>query len=283
VTWWCSAQGAPWDWSWQAYPGVWVLLLLLLVGYVVARRRVKRSGLTAEDLRPRTASYLLGMLTLWIAADWPVGPLGAGYLVSVHTVQYLLFTMVIPPLLLFGLHPTTLRAMLRHRAVSRVAWIVTRPLIAFVIFNTVLVATHMPSFVDAVKVTQIGSFAVDMAWLAAGLLFWWQVLGPLPELRPLGYPGRILFLLANVFIPTVPASFLTFADYPLYVVYELAPRVSGLSAVQDQQIAGLTMKIGGGLLIFGTASVLFFRWDLRAERQDEAAPAVRPVEEQVGV
>jgi putative membrane protein len=221
-----------------------------------------------EELRSRTVSYLLGVLTLWIAADWPVGPLGAGYLMSVHTLQYLLFTMVVPPLLLHGLHPRALRSLLRPRWAFGIARFLTRPLIAFVVFNTVLLATHMPSFVDAVKVTQIGSFGVDMAWLAAGLLFWWQVLGPLPELQPLGYPGRILFLLVNVFIPTVPASFLTFADYPLYAVYELAPRVWGLSATQDQQIAGLTMKVGGGLLIFGTASVLFFRWYLREERQE---------------
>lgn len=276
MTWWCSAQDAPWDWSWQAYPGVWLLVLLLVVGHAIAVRHATRSGVPSDELRPRTVSYLLGVLTLWIAADWPIGPLGAGYLVSVHTVQYLLFTMVVPPLLLHGIHPATLRALLRRRWAFRAARLLARPLVAFVIFNTVLVATHMPSFVDAVKVTQLGSFGVDMAWLGAGLLFWWQVLGPLPELEPLGYPGRILFLLANVFIPTVPASFLTFADYPLYAVYELAPRVSALSAVQDQQIAGLTMKIGGGLLIFGTASVLFFRWYLQEERRERmpGGPAV---------
>ncbi len=69
-----------------------------------------------------------------------------------------------------------------------------------------------------------------------------------------------MFLLLNVFIPTVPAAFLTFADYPIYALYELAPRASGLSANDDQQLAGLIMKIAGGFIIFGTASVLFFRW-----------------------
>jgi hypothetical protein len=43
------------------------------------------------------------------------------------------------------------------------------------------------------------------------------------------------------------------------------------------------MKIGGGLLIFGTASVLFFRWYLREEQEEEAARQIRPVGEQVGV
>lgn len=269
MTWWCSAQGAPWDWSWQAYPGVWLVVALSLAGYWAGRRAARRRGVPPDALRARGVSYLLGVLVLWAAADWPLGPLGAGYLVSVHTVQYLLFTMVVPPLLLYGLHPDMLRRLLRPRWVHRAARFLTRPLTAFLAFNVVLVASHLPPLVDAVKVTQVGSFAVDMGWLGAGFLFWWQVLGPLPEFEPMGYPGRIVFLLANVFIPTVPASFLTFADYPIYAVYELAPRVSGLSATHDQQIAGLTMKIAGGLLIFGTASVLFFRWYLREGREEQ--------------
>jgi putative membrane protein len=63
-----------------------------------------------------------------------------------------------------------------------------------------------------------------------------------------------------LFLPTVPASFLTFADYPIYALYELAPPVGALSARDDQQLAGILMKIVGGFIIFGTASVLFFRW-----------------------
>ncbi len=282
MTWWCSAQGAPWDWSWQAYPGVWLVVVLLLAAYWVGRRSVLQRGVPPGEVRARSVSYILGVIVFWAAADWPLGPLGTGYLVSVHTVQYLLLTMVVPPLLLHGLHPDMLRGLLRRSWAFRMARFLTRPLIAFLVFNVVLVATHLPSFVDVVKVTQVGSFAVDMAWLGAGFLFWWQVLGPLPELEPMGYPGRIVFLLANVFIPTVPASFLTFADYPLYAVYELAPRVSGLSATQDQQIAGLTMKIAGGLLIFGTASVLFFRWYLREERQERMAMGGGRVNESSG-
>jgi putative membrane protein len=141
--------------------------------------------------------------------------------------------------------------------------------VAFLVFNVVLVATHLPAVVDVLKSTQLGSFSIDMAWLASGLLFWWQVLGPLPELRPMSYPGRIVFLLLSVFVPTVPASFLTFADYPIYAVYELAPRIGGISAAEDQQLAGLAMKIVGGFIIFGTASVLFFKW-YRAEERAES-------------
>jgi len=175
----------------------------------------------------------------------------------------------VPPLLLHGLPRAALRAWLLTPRVTPITRFLTKPVITFVLFNLVLVATHFPAVVDAVKVSQLGSFAMDMAWLGAGLLFWWQVLGPLPELKPMRLPGRIVFLLANVFIPTVPASFLTFSDYPIYVVYEQAVRVGTLTATEDQQLAGLMMKIVGGLIIFGTATVFFFRWYRQEERRSE--------------
>jgi putative membrane protein len=204
--------------------------------------------------------YLTGVLVLWIAADWPIGPLGAGYLLSVHTLQYVLFAFVAPPLLISGTPRWLLRRMIRPRWAFRIARFVSKPLIAFLIFNVVLLATHLPSVVDGLTSSQLGSFAVDMSWLLAGLVFWMPILGPLPELQPLSYPGRLVYLVANVFIPTVPAAFLTYARYPIYALYELAPPMSRLTVVEDQQIPGMIMKIVGGFIVLGTASVLFFKW-----------------------
>ena len=265
MTWWCSAQGTPWTWTWQPYPGVWLLTAILLLGYAIAVKMLRPPERPPARVSERL-SFLAGVVLLWSATDWPIGPLGAGYLVSVHTAQYIVITMAAAPLLLHGLPRWLLRAPLRSPAAGRSMRILSRPLVAFLVFNVVLVATHLPAVVDGLKATQLGSFAIDMAWLVAGLVFWWQVLGPVPELQPLSYPGRIVFLLLNVFVPTVPAAFLTFADYPIYAVYELAPRIGGISATQDQQLAGLTMKIVGGFIIFGTASVLFFKWYRAEER-----------------
>ncbi|NIM49213.1 MAG: hypothetical protein GTN62_04635 [Gemmatimonadales bacterium] len=268
MTWWCFAQGTAWEWTWRPYPGVWLLAALLIGGYVAALRRLRPPGEPIPARRGQIVSFVLGVLALWLAADWPVGPLGAGYLVSVHTGQYLLFALVAPPLLIHGTPAWLLRLLIKPRPAYHTARFLSRPLIAFAIFNVVLLATHLPTLVDRLTVSQLGSFLMDMTWLASGLVFWWQVLGPLPELHPLSYPARILFLILNVFIPTVPAAFLTFADYPLYALYELAPRAVNLSARQDQQLAGLIMKVVGGLIIFGTASVLFFKWHGMEEREE---------------
>jgi putative membrane protein len=276
MTWWCVAQGTPWSWTWQPYPGVWLFVALLIGCYVLAVRAGSRPNKEPIE-RSRLISYALGVLALWIAADWPVGALGAGYLVSVHMVQWILFTLIAPPLLIHGTPRWLLRAVLLSRGVEPLARLFSRPLIAFAVFNVVLLATHLPAVVDTLKTYQIGSFAMDMLWLGSGLVFWWQVLAPLDELNPLPYGGRIVFLIANVFIPTVPAAFLTFADYPIYELYELAPPVAGISAIRDQQVAGLLMKVVGGLIIFGTASVLFFRWYGAEEAREAEPPLMRRV------
>jgi putative membrane protein len=68
----------------------------------------------------------------------------------------------------------------------------------------------------------------------------------------------------------VPASFLTFASSPLYEGYVGKPRVwTGFDVVTDQRVAGLVMKLGGGLLLWGVIAVLFFRWNAQEERAED--------------
>ncbi len=276
MTWWCSAQGQAWTWTWQPYIGVWLLIAVFVTAYALAFRRLRPPNTPEAQRSPKfIVRTALGLLVFWIAADWPVGALGAGYLLSVHTLQYVLFVFVVPPLIISGAPQWMLRRAIRGRTRLAIARIVTHPLIAFVIFNLVMLGTHFPAVVDGLTTSQLGSFAVNMTWLVSGFVFWWPVLGPLPELRPLPYPGRLLYLLANIFIPTIPASFMTFADYPLYALYELAPRVSGLSATEDQQLAGIIMKLLGGFIIFGTGTVLFFRW-WSADAADDDLDGSRP-------
>jgi len=263
MTWWCAARGLPWIWQWQAFPGVWLLVGAIGLAYVWALRRLP-PGRFAGDDRPTTrreiALFCLGLLALWVAADWPVGLLAAGYLLSARTVQYLLFVLVAPPLMLLGMPRWLLRRMTRPRAAFRLARLASRPLLPLVIYNVVLVAMHLPPVVEGVAGSQLGSFGLDAAAILSGFVFWWPALARLPELGPMGYPGRIGYLLLSVFVPTVPAAFFTYSRYPIYGLYELAPRVGHIGAVLDQQLAGLIMKTVGGVILFTTMSVMFFRW-----------------------
>lgn len=267
MSWWCSARDVPWEWTWQPYPGVWLFVFVFTGAYFAglwsARRRLPSDE---TPIRPwQTASFLVGVLCLWAAADWPIGPLGAGYLVSVHAAQYLVFTLIAPPLLLLGTPAWLARQVIDLGRLQRVLKFLTHPLLALATFNGVLVLTHLPVVVDNFRGTQMGGFGIDMLWLGSGLLMWWVVLGPLPEFNRLHPFWAMGFLFLQSLVPTVPASFLTFADYPLYGLYELAPRVGDISATEDQQLAGLLMKIGGAIILWTAIAVIFFRWYVEDE------------------
>ena len=80
-------------------------------------------------------------------------------------------------------------------------------------------------------------------------------------------PAQILYLFLQTIVPTVPTSLLTFNDRPLYAIFAELPRLWGISALTDQQSAGLIMKIAGGLFLWGVISVIFFRWYEAEERR----------------
>jgi cytochrome c oxidase assembly factor CtaG len=62
---------------------------------------------------------------------------------------------------------------------------------------------------------------------------------------------------------SIVAVYITYADRVLYPLYAIAPRVLGISPLEDQRLGGLIMWIPGGLYFMGVMSVVFFRWSQR--------------------
>lgn len=263
MQWWCSAQGIPWTWAWRPYPGVW-----LFIGIVVALYWGFTRG--SAPSAGRRASFAAGVGVLWIALDWPIGALGSGYLASVHMVQFLLIALVGPPLLIIGLPP---KALARTRAIraGRLVRLITTPLTALLLFHTIIVATHWPGLVDLLMASQVGSLALDLTWLGGGLVFWWPVASPIPHRPRFPFGVRIGYLIISTVLMTLPYVFLTFAELPFYATYELAPPVGVLSAGEDQRLAGVIMRIGGGAILWTAAGVLFWLW-YRVENEAERDP-----------
>jgi putative membrane protein len=183
-----------------------------------------------------------------------------------HMVQHLLFTLVAPPLLIAGLPDWLLRDILRPRTVSRVVRFLTRPLVALIVFNGVLLFSHWPAVVDASVRSEPLHFGLHVLIVASAFVMWWPVMSPLPEMPALPAPGQMLYLFLQSLAPTVPASFLTFGSTPLYPVYASFPRIWGIDALTDQLIAGLTMKLAGGLILWGFIAAIFFRWFAQEQR-----------------
>lgn len=259
-------------WGWHFHPDVWLLLAFVAGGYGWALRslgpRYVEPGERSASPGQRM-SFILGLLALWGAADWPVHDLAEGYLYSAHMVQHLLLTLVAPPLLLMGTPHWLARRLLRPRPAMWLARRLTRPLPALLTFNAVLIASHWPLVVDLTLSYHPVHFVAHAVLIASAFVMWWPVLSPLPELPRISYPAQMLYLFLQTILPTVPASFLTFSSYPIYKFYETAPRLMGLSVIDDQRIAGLTMKLGAGFLLWGVITVLFFRFSSKEEKPEK--------------
>jgi putative membrane protein len=186
--------------------------------------------------------------------------------------QHLVYTMVAPPLLIWGMPSWLLRMPLRNKSVLAVARVITYPLVAFAVFNAIQLVTHFPSTVNLALDVHAFHFVVHVLLVGSALLMWWPVLSPLEELPRLSYPLQMAYLFVQSLIPTVLAAFLTFSTGVFYDAYADAPRMWGLSPVEDQQFAGFVMKVLGSIILWSFIAYAFFRW---FEQENRAANGPR--------
>lgn len=265
MQWWCVAQSTPWEWAWRPYPGVWVFLAVLAgARWWLLRRTISPSS----SSRPRQVAFWVGLFSLWLALDWPLGALGAGYLASAHMLQFLLVALVAPPLLLLSLPEAVYRKTEPPSVIRGVLAPLVHPLVALLTFAVTVGWTHWPAVVDGWMASQLGSFALDMVWLGAGLVFWWPVAAPRPRRDWFVLPSKVAYLVIATIANTGVFMYLTYAQLPLYEIYELAPPVSWLTTREDQVLAGLFMKLGGGLILWTAITILFGRWYLVSEGEE---------------
>jgi putative membrane protein len=263
------------------HPDVVLLLGGLWAAFLVAmRRHVPASPRERGERRRRIALFSAGMVALWLVSSWPVHDLAEGSLYSVHMTQHLVYTLVAAPLVVAGIPAWLWRDVLRPRPVGAVFGFLTRPVVALIAFNGLLLFTHWPEVVLASVDSELVHFGLHVLIFGSAVVMWWPVLSPLPERPALSPPAQMLYLFLQSLAPTIPASFLTFGHTLLYPVYGTFPRVWGLSALEDQLIAGLVMKIAGGLILWGVIAAIFFRWHAR-ERDGWDALALQRVERDV--
>jgi putative copper resistance protein D len=199
-------------------------------------------------------------------------------LFSVHMVQHILLTLVAPPLLALGA-PITLvlrvvRPEVRHLVVlpilhSRLLRLLTFPVVAWLLFASVMWGTHFsPIFNESLEHPLVHHLE-HLAYLAAGLLFWWPAVGVDPSPWRIPHPVRVMYL----FLQMPQNTFLALAIYsaaaPLYPHYAAIQLPWAPNPLADQQLAGGLMWIVGDI-IFIVAIVLTVVGWMRTEEREAA-------------
>jgi putative membrane protein len=259
--------------GWQPHPEVWLLVAGVIgLGWYAAR--VIQPHAVAGGGAPITAHqkqwFWLGVLLLWIASDWPLHDLAEERLYSLHMVQHMLMTVVIPPVFLLATPEWLARFILGEGWVNRWFHRLARPLPAVVGYNVLAGLSHWAGIVNLSVQNGPFHYLMHTLFVATALLAWTPVCGPFPELQ-ISPPGKMILIFSLSIIPTVPAAFLTASDGPLYTSYEHGPRLWGLSVVGDQQLAGAVMKVIEGAYLWAIILVMMLRW-LGAGRTKGADP-----------
>jgi putative membrane protein len=251
----------PFEWSWSLHPSVLIGTGLLGALYVWGIGPLRRR----RDLGPpvpavRRLAFAAGLLVLLASLNGPIHDLSEYYLFSVHMVQHLLLTLVLPPLLIWGTPGWLLRPLLRRPAVRVVARAVTRPLPAALIFSVTLAVWHLTPFYELMMRNHDVHIATHLMFIVAATILWFPVMSPVPELPRLGYGMGMLYLFLVGIPMQIVAAMITLADEVLYPWYTAAPRTWGLTPLADQQLGGLLMWVPGNLWMFLAIGVLFFKW-----------------------
>jgi putative membrane protein len=264
-----------WSWSWD--PTVLAGTLALAAAYVWLIRRRGRVG----DWSPLARIYFAGgLLALFLALESPIDVGGDYYLFSLHMLQHLLLAMIVPPLLLLGL-PVRWRARASPHASgaggARRAFETFRihvsPLAANIIFNVVLAVWHLPFLYEATLRNQPVHVLEHLSFLAVGVLFWWPILVPQGRPHSMSVIGKIAYLGFAGVPPTILGLAFILSPAVIYPFYAAAPRVTPLSPLDDQLVAGLVMFGLGNLIYFAAIWIIFFRLDDKGATAGER-PAV---------
>jgi putative membrane protein len=256
----------------QPHPEIWLLILGVVGLWTYAIKRVGPAATHDDETvvtRAQLGWFVAFVLTLWMAIDWPMHDIAEEYLYFIHMTQHLLLSFVIPPMLLLATPTWLARMVVGKGRTYGLLKRTTRLVPATLFFNIVVVFSHWPAVVNNVVNNAPLHYGVHVLVVVSALNMWMGVCGPLPELRfSLGVQMPYLFL--QSIIPTVPAGWLTMADGVVYKSYDHAYRLWGISATNDQQLAGMEMKVIGGFYLWTLITIIFVRFVQASEHNDHA-------------
>jgi putative membrane protein len=257
--------------SWSADPGLMALLALTAGAYLLGVRRARRGWRLW-----RTSSFLAGLLVLALALLSGIDRY-ADELLSAHVTQHLLLVLVAPALLLWGAPvrlaltaaPHRGRAVLGTVLSSRVVRTWGTPLVGFTVFSLVVLATYLTGLFELALEHPPAHAFEHALYFWAGVLLLAPLIGADPLPHPPSPVARFCWLMGAMVAMAIPGALLTFAPTVRYAFYLKPAHTLGLSALEDQHLAGAIMWVGGGIVLFALALSVAMSAMLAEERRQQ--------------
>ena len=254
-------------WSWPLWPAVGIVVAgtLYLRGWLALKKTRAR-----ERPRWRAVCFFLGLLALWIALASPIDALD-DFLLSAHMLQHFILMSVVPPLVVLGapLVPMLrglprwmirgLRPLFSSRMLHKIAHALAHPAFAWLAMNIAYLGWHVPQAFELTLRSEAWHNTEHMCFLFTSIMFWWVVVEPWPSKRRWSRWMVIPYLLTADVVNTILSAVLTFSGKVLYPSYAAAERISNLTPLKDQILAGAEMWVLNSLVFLVPVAVIVVR------------------------
>jgi putative membrane protein len=231
--------------SWSVSLEALVLVPALAVAYAAAARTHRPEGW-------RVACFVAGLALILFAFVTPLHQIALNYLLSAHLLQNVVLAEWAPALCVLGLAPT-LTARLNQAPAVRV---LTNPILALPIWLATYFLWHVPWMYDTALEHPTTLLHLEhLCYFVTGILVWWPVLTGRLSPAP-----AAAYLFAAFVLASPIGLLLALLPEPVYDFYKHAPRLWGLSPLEDQQLAGITMASEQAAVFFAAFTVYFLRF-----------------------
>ncbi len=250
-----------------------LFLLIAAALYLYGVHRLRQRG--DHWSGGRTAAFLAGGLGSIAAVTVTGIEAYDTTLLSVHMIQHMVLSMVGPIFLALGA-PMTLalrtlpkpgRAAVLAVVHSRVARVITFPLVAFGIFIANPFVLYFTGLYRATLEHAWLHEFIHVHFIVTGCLFFWPLLGldPLPNRWP--YPARALLMVLSVPFHTVLGLTIMQSKELLGGDWYPNLRLSWMDPFADQVTAGGVLWAGGEIVSVTMLGILVLQWVRQSERE----------------
>ncbi|MBV9465171.1 MAG: cytochrome c oxidase assembly protein [Solirubrobacterales bacterium] len=257
--------------AWSLEPSVLLGVAAVAVLYVKGWRRGRAAG---ERHRPgwgRLVLFAAGLSAVLVALVSPVDQLGEQLLVM-HMLQHILLLDVAPILMILGLTKVLLRPVTRRlQTIERQAGVLAHPAFAVLAYAGLMWLWHIPSMYDAALRNASVHALEHLCFAGAGALYWWHVLSPIRARQRLGGLGPIAYMVSTKLLVGALGIVLAFSPHAFYPFYEHGAHYWGLTAAEDQSLAGLEMALEQSIVMGIALAALFVRMLAESEREAQRA------------
>lgn len=256
--------------TWSVEPTVVIGVLILCVLYGLGWRRARAGGAPHAPGYGRLALFAVSQVLVVLALLSPIDSLGDEDLLVMHMVQHLILLDLVPITMILSLNKVLLRPITRRvQTLERNAGFLATPVFAVLAYIGVMYVWHVPGAYDLALRHEWIHACEHLSFSIAGFLYWWQVLSPIRARRRLTGLGPLAYMsTAKVAIGGLGIA-LAFLPRVIYPFYAHLPHYWGLTALEDQSLAGLVMALEQSIVMGIALVYLVYRMFDEAEAEQK--------------